>query len=114
MTTLQHLITAAEAIGAEGIWLLNGALPFVEYVTPPTSQDDSAMRALDLSDAGRVVIIRLPGPDDSAADGLITLQPAAGYCRVCGCSQRNACETDSGPCGWVEEDLCSACVGVAA
>lgn len=29
-------------------------------------------------------------------------------CRVCGCSEFNACEDG---CHWVEEDLCSACVG---
>lgn len=28
-------------------------------------------------------------------------------CRVCGCTEDNACE---GGCSWVEEDLCSACV----
>lgn len=28
-------------------------------------------------------------------------------CRVCGCSEANACE---GGCCWVEEDLCSACI----
>ena len=28
-------------------------------------------------------------------------------CRVCGCTQNNACP---GGCYWVEEDLCSACV----
>ncbi|MDD3491929.1 MAG: hypothetical protein PHZ19_00335 [Candidatus Thermoplasmatota archaeon] len=30
-------------------------------------------------------------------------------CRVCGCTEDNACVTDDGPCYWVEEDLCSAC-----
>jgi hypothetical protein len=30
-------------------------------------------------------------------------------CRVCGCTEDNACVTDDGPCFWVEEDLCSAC-----
>jgi uncharacterized protein with PIN domain len=30
------------------------------------------------------------------------------FCRVCGCSDEDACE---GGCYWVEEDLCSACVG---
>lgn len=30
-------------------------------------------------------------------------------CRVCGCSEFNACMTDNGPCHWVEKDLCSAC-----
>ena len=29
-----------------------------------------------------------------------------GVCRVCGCTEYNACE---GGCWWVEEDLCSAC-----
>ena len=28
-------------------------------------------------------------------------------CRVCGCTEDNACE---GGCWWVEDDLCSACV----
>ena len=27
-------------------------------------------------------------------------------CRICGCTQNNACE---GGCYWVEEDLCSKC-----
>jgi len=29
-------------------------------------------------------------------------------CRVCGCSEFNACP---GGCSWVDKDLCSACVG---
>lgn len=32
-------------------------------------------------------------------------------CRVCGCTQNNACE---GGCYWVEPDLCSECVGKKA
>ena len=28
-------------------------------------------------------------------------------CRICGCTQDNACE---GGCYWVEEDLCSQCM----
>jgi len=31
------------------------------------------------------------------------------YCRVCGCSDEDACEEG---CHWVEEDLCSSCVDV--
>lgn len=34
-------------------------------------------------------------------------------CRVCGCTENNACHTPDGPnptCHWVEPDLCSACV----
>lgn len=31
-------------------------------------------------------------------------------CRVCGCTDFNACiETDGFPCCWVEDDLCSSC-----
>lgn len=31
-------------------------------------------------------------------------------CRVCGCTQYNACVSEYGACWWVEDDLCSACV----
>ena len=38
-------------------------------------------------------------------------KPVAGVCRVCGCTEDNACETAEGdPCHWAEPDLCSACV----
>lgn len=30
-------------------------------------------------------------------------------CRVCGCTQYNACQDRYGACHWIEEDLCSAC-----
>jgi hypothetical protein len=30
-------------------------------------------------------------------------------CRVCGCTDSQPCVTATGPCSWVEEDLCSAC-----
>ena len=30
-------------------------------------------------------------------------------CRICGCTNEAACETEDGPCYWVENDLCSAC-----
>lgn len=35
-------------------------------------------------------------------------------CRVCGCTESNACVDDDGPCGWAEDDLCTACVGKEA
>ncbi len=35
-------------------------------------------------------------------------QEDVAICRVCGCSNEDPCE---GGCYWVEEDLCSACVG---
>lgn len=41
--------------------------------------------------------------------------PKPGTCRVCGCTDDNAC-TDFGPCHWVdpEHTLCSACEGTPA
>jgi protein gp37 len=35
-------------------------------------------------------------------------EDGARACRVCGCTENNACE---GGCWWVEDDLCSSCVG---
>jgi hypothetical protein len=32
-------------------------------------------------------------------------------CRVCGCTDNNACLTLGQPCRWFEPDLCSACLG---
>jgi len=36
--------------------------------------------------------------------------PAQRKCRVCGCTDTQACMTGEGPCYWLEEDLCSACL----
>jgi hypothetical protein len=30
-------------------------------------------------------------------------------CRVCGCSEEDACVTGGVPCAWAEENLCTAC-----
>jgi DNA-directed RNA polymerase subunit RPC12/RpoP len=37
---------------------------------------------------------------------------SVGVCKVCGCTENNACMTEVGPCFWVneEKDLCSNCV----
>ncbi len=32
-----------------------------------------------------------------------------GTCRVCGCTDDNACVTENGACSWVTDDLCNAC-----
>lgn len=31
-------------------------------------------------------------------------------CKLCGCTEDNACITDEGPCSWVLNNICSACV----
>jgi hypothetical protein len=38
---------------------------------------------------------------------------AVNCCRVCGCSDDDACVVDGEPCGWVEPDLCSGCIDQA-
>lgn len=35
-----------------------------------------------------------------------------GVCRICACTDDNACVTETGPCHWITEDLCSACADV--
>lgn len=51
-------------------------------------------------------------PDEAEAEArkvMGNMYRAAGVraCRVCGCTDDEACE---GGCGWVEDDLCSECV----
>lgn len=35
------------------------------------------------------------------------------HCRMCGCTEHNACVTDGTPCSWARPGLCSACAEVA-
>jgi hypothetical protein len=55
--------------------------------------------------ASRRVDALLPiAPDYPEGPDLVALGIRA--CRVCGCTDDSACEQG---CGWVEDDLCSAC-----
>jgi len=60
-------------------------------------------------DLQAVTSVALPEDAFEASDGRMPRIPArlGGVCRVCGCSQNDAC--DAG-CGWAAEDLCTACV----
>ena len=42
-------------------------------------------------------------------DGSLLLNARLPHCRVCGCTEINACPGAFGGCYWVEPDLCSAC-----
>lgn len=42
------------------------------------------------------------------------IDPLRRACRACGCTDLTACVTATGPCAWVDDDLCTACGGVAA
>ena len=67
-----------------------------------------------------------PAPGEIAAYIMTAVNTCGGFraslvdkdervCRVCGCTEYNACVDDNGenPCHWVEDDLCSACVPIA-
>lgn len=46
------------------------------------------------------------------ADDLVIEQVRT--CRHCGCTENDACSLSTGPCSWVEEDLCSNPFCIAA
>lgn len=45
----------------------------------------------------------------TGANGFLLLNVPLPYCRVCGCTEINACPGAFGGCYWVEPGLCSAC-----
>lgn len=98
---------------AAGVWLLNAADPIIEYTQYDRGTINGEIRTLSLATglgAGSVIVIRLLDEDLSQPTGLSTLSSTPGYCRVCGCSDDNACvDDDEEPCHWVAGDLCSAC-----
>jgi aspartate/methionine/tyrosine aminotransferase len=49
-------------------------------------------------------LLSLPSEEEIMAEVLVRT------CRVCGCTESNACvNADGETCDWIEEDLCSAC-----
>lgn len=46
---------------------------------------------------------------DVDLEDLEDLEETIAVCRVCGCTEDDACETPNGTCFWLESDLCSAC-----
>ncbi|MBE7198371.1 MAG: hypothetical protein INR70_11290 [Parafilimonas terrae] len=60
-------------------------------------------------DLEALAAVALPTGAFEASDGRMPRIPSllGGVCRVCGCSQNDACGNG---CGWAAEDLCTACV----
>lgn len=54
-------------------------------------------------------IFKIPYPEDIKK----TDKSKKGTCRICGCTESNACVTNGTPCHWTDESetLCSACAG---
>lgn len=60
----------------------------------------------------QLLVLALPADEKYPIDNLLTARyQLLQVCRVCKCTDSQACMTDNGPCHWVEPDLCSACVG---
>lgn len=53
----------------------------------------------------------LAGQGMHAAEPAFKHKDTPGVCRVCGCTEDQACMTEDGPCGWAnkERTLCTAC-----
>lgn len=82
---------------------LVGAMPDDQ---PPEGLENRLAEALRLCNQG--------APATADRDTLAAhLAEVFRFCRVCGCSEDDACETEAGPCWWSEADLCSACAGGA-
>jgi len=62
--------------------------------------------------ANQGVRITLTGKIIPSAFLIPNVPPSLRRCRVCGCTDMNACWDPkvNHPCYWVEDDLCSACV----
>jgi len=68
-----------------------------------SASDGLLMHALEVT-----VTDALPADAFTTDDGSPRIPSLlGGVCRVCGCSQDDACDTG---CGWAAEDLCTACV----
>ena len=74
-------------------------------------------KAKEQAETARVYLIANEREMEDIADVSLALEHieialehlgAARKCRVCGCTEHNACD---GGCSWVEEDLCSSCAG---
>lgn len=66
---------------------------------PTASELDEALR-----------IYGMPATINGVPGGTIAFIPTTPRtCRVCHCTDTNACLPPAGPCHWVEADLCSAC-----
>lgn len=56
-----------------------------------------------------------PGRGEMAAEPGVPVPAGFRTCRECGCWEYNACwDDDTGPCWWVEADLCSHCAAGGA
>lgn len=94
----------------DGSWGIEG----VDLSTLPPRVYGALMKLKHIEDDGDrfqkafVLACRLLGDGrwEAVQEDLLDTVDTEPVCRVCGCTQHNACP---GECHWVEADLCSAC-----
>jgi hypothetical protein len=79
--------------------------PPVRWWTWSVTRETSEGKKRELDTLGEGLSRRSEREAAMCADAIadVVLEPS---CRICGCTEENACE---GGCSWVEADLCSAC-----
>jgi len=77
------------------------AITITDEITAKAAAHSWAPRPLDRFELGQLV----------ERQKLLEAGASEQKCRVCGCDELHACQTDEGPCHWVEDDLCSGCAG---
>lgn len=126
---LQHRLTYYSGLDIDQLWreavqiaALSG-LPFEAILEEATASlpdpkswahlnEDGTPKGREVEDTGvHETVHETEADSEEDSDDDPTETSTAGVCRVCGCTEDNACEMESGePCHWVEPDLCSACV----
>jgi hypothetical protein len=99
MTLTEILSLAAEMCSCE----VNAMAP-LKKMTRPWEKRLAIIRKLQQAESFSAVVLKFPGDSELEKEFAAARERA---CRVCGCTQGNACR---GGCWWVEFDLCSACV----
>lgn len=101
----------AELAGALAAGVIPGATIDVVELKSFTTGPGGAV-AGELLEGGDLVV-RIPAAQEVLLEQVmdeVTELFHTQRCRVCGCTQDRACETDNGPCDWAEVDLCTACL----
>jgi hypothetical protein len=98
-------------IGAEGIWLIEGAAEAMLSFWIAATGETHITTLAPPSDL--IVLIRVPQWDGGRVGlSTVTAQAAVeGICRECGCTEKYGCDgaDDDATCYWVEPSLCSQC-----
>lgn len=95
-------------------------VPRVSFIRPDDRpqreihrREEAADRRTAVTNTARIVFPSHPRrqpPSRTASLAGPSQLRGGGICRICGCTDDNACVVDGIACHWIEPDLCSACV----